>query len=120
MRNTAWKYSVKFINTLPDNTIFNTRLMLEYVRKAKPNTNPSTLFWHRVILTRLGFLSQIKIARWKKLQNFPEHIGKSKAQTFAFSDYKWQSWFIPAGWMAEALTQKSEVTHGRRRDSSKQ
>jgi len=114
MKNTTWKYSINFINTLEDNTVFDARLMLEYVRKRKPHTKPNTLLWHRVILARLGFLNQIRKGLWKKLQTFPDHIGKSRAEKVAFSKYKWQSWFIPAGWIAESKTQKSEVaTNGR-------
>ena len=118
MNNTAWKYSVQYINTLPDDTLFATKDMLKYVRKTKPNVSSNTLFWHRVIMCRLGFLEQIKPARWFKIHDFPNHIGKSKADKVAFSEYKWQRWFIPPGWIAEAKTQKREVANGGRRGVS--
>lgn len=120
MNNTAWKYSIQFINSLPDNIEFETKDMLVYVRKTKPHTSPTTIFGHRVILERLGFIHPIKIGLWWKLHSFPNTIGKMQAERVAFPKYNWHSWFIPAGWIADAKTQKSEVTHGRRRDSSKQ
>lgn len=85
MINTPWKYTIEFINSLEDNTIFNTTEQLHYVRNKK-NVKPNTLYWHRIILKRLGFLEQTnKIGKWLKIKDFPYDIGKAKAERIAFS-----------------------------------
>lgn len=99
MNNTAWKYSINFINTLTDDKKFKAYDMLKYVRRTHKDVHPSTLFWHRVILSRLGFLEQThQKGIWIKLQSFPYDVGKARAEVVAFSDYQWQRWFIPPGW----------------------
>jgi hypothetical protein len=112
MNNTAWKYSIEYINSIKDDTPFDTRLMLKYVRKTKPNTQPNTMFWHRVILARLGFLVQLHKGCWRKIKDFPYDVGKAKAQDVAWSKLPWKQWFIPPGW-PKLKTQKSEVANGR-------
>lgn len=117
MNNTAWKYSIQFINNIPDGHAFFTKDMLKYVRKRK-SAKPSTLFDHRVILLKLGFLENTnKVGVWVKLKSFPYDVGRFKAQQVAWSKYTWQRWFIPPGWSI-LNNQKSEVSDGRNKGVS--
>jgi hypothetical protein len=112
MNKSGWYRTIEFINTLEDGEEFNTRLMYKYVRNFRPSYSATRLFWNRVILEKLGFLKQIKSGIWRKDNNFPEHIGRNKAEKVAWSKLPWQAWFIPPGWIVEGKTQKSRGVHG--------
>jgi hypothetical protein len=112
MNNTPWKYSIEYINTLKDGKPFFTGDMLTYVRKRK-SVSSSTLFDHRIILEKLGFLKQThERGVWIKIKSFPYDVGRFKAQQIAWSRFTWQQWFVPPGWPLLKQS-KSEVSNGR-------
>ncbi len=112
MNNTAWKYTLQFINGLNNGEIFFTIDQLNYVKKYK-SVKPSTLFDHRVILARLDFLEQTRERGvWWKRKSFPYDVGRAQAQLAAFSKGNWEKWFVMPGWPL-AKNFKSEVAHGR-------
>lgn len=113
MNNTAWKYSLQFINNyVGEDEIFFTIDQLNYVRKYK-RCHPTTAWNHRLILEKLGFLRQThEKGVWLKLKDFPYDVGKAEAEKIAWSNYTWMHWFIPPGWPL-LNNQKSEVSHGR-------
>lgn len=94
MNNTPWKYSLRFINKcVDDNETFRTKQMLDFVRCRKRHVSASTLYWHRVILARLGFLKKLKHGVWLKIKGFPYDVGKAEAERVAWQT-DWKSWFI--------------------------
>jgi hypothetical protein len=97
---------------LKDGNHFFTGDMLTYVRKRK-SVSSSTLFDHRIILEKLGFLKQThERGIWIKIKSFPYDVGRFKAQQIAWSRFTWQQWFVPPGWPLLKQS-KSEVSNGR-------
>jgi hypothetical protein len=113
MNNTPWKYSLQFINNhVGEGEIFFTIDQLNYVRKYK-KVHPSTLFDHRLILEKLGFLEQThEKGVWLKVKDFPYDVGRSEAEKVAWGKYGWEQWFVPPGWPL-LNNQQSEAFYGR-------